>query len=326
MQTFPNTMRGIEELRGSGLTFGADRPVLGKPHPFQHGVLRKDDWKTIDDAVVAIARDRLSGVQDLENAGLVLNLGTLGITTSEWEKQSDMTEANVSMSGVTQGEEDRLEFGIDRVPIPIIHKDFALNIRALEASRRGGTPLDTAAAQTATRRVLDAAETMLFQGTPAISSDSATIYGYLTAPNRNTVSTVASWATAANIYPSVLKMIEAAEADNFFGPYWLYLHKNQYAEMRAAEGVDKFSSVMERVLQLPQIAQIKASQACTDGSAVLVQPTSDVVDLAIGANLRTVQWTNNGGFTQHFKVMMAMAPRMKSDFDGRCGIVIHTNI
>jgi hypothetical protein len=64
----------------------------------------------------------------------------------------------------------------------------------------------------------------------------------------------------------------------------------------------------------------------TAGSAVLVQMTRDVVDLAVGVDVSTVQWETRGGFTQHFKIFTAIAPRVKSDFDGKSGICVLTGI
>jgi hypothetical protein len=62
----------------------------------------------------------------------------------------------------------------------------------------------------------------------------------------------------------------------------------------------------------------------TAPEVLLVQLTSDVVDLPVGQDITTVEWDTKGGLQMHFKVMAAMAPRMKSDANGNTGIVHYT--
>ena len=66
-----------------------------------NGLLRKQEWEAFDTAVVEVARQRLNGIADLRAAGLVRDLGGLGVLIDEWESMSDMESASVDMSGVT---------------------------------------------------------------------------------------------------------------------------------------------------------------------------------------------------------------------------------
>ena len=63
--------------------------------------LEKDEWKALDTAIIAVARSRRSAADDLRARGLVRNLGTLGVLVDEWQTVSDMTPANIDMSGAT---------------------------------------------------------------------------------------------------------------------------------------------------------------------------------------------------------------------------------
>jgi hypothetical protein len=49
--------------------------------------------------------------------------------------------------------------------------------------------------------------------------------------------------------------------------------------------------------------------------------TRDVIDLAVGSDLATVQWASDSGWTNYFQVFTAFAPRLKRDFDGRVGFM-----
>ena len=50
------------------------------------------------------------------------------------------------------------------------------------------------------------------------------------------------------------------------------------------------------------------------------------LDLAIGQELTVIEWETKGGMQLHFKVMCALAARVKSDAAGGSGIVTITGI
>lgn len=264
---------------------------------------------------------RLNGIADLRTYGLVQPLGGLGTILSGYEQLSDLTDANVDMSGVTPGEEDTPEFTEISVPVPIIHKDFRVNIRRLEASRRLGDALDTTAAQIATRKVTEMAEYILFRGS-SMKVNTNAIYGYTTHPSRNIFAAVGDFGTISNIFPTINGMVQAAEADFFYGPFGLYVSGNQYAEMRAVYSDGSGQTAMQRCLEaIPSLKFIKPADQLADGSLVLTQLTRDVVDLALAQDIVVVQWDAMGGMVELFKVFSAMVPRIKADADGRCGVV-----
>jgi uncharacterized linocin/CFP29 family protein len=289
-----------------------------------NALLRKDEWKQLDTRVVEVARTRLVGIADLRSRGLTLQLGGLGTLLSEYEKMGDMTAADLDMAGVTGGEKDTLDFTLVGVPVPIVHKDYSINIRRLLASRNQGNALDTLQAQVAARLVADKLESVLFAGA-GITVDGNPIYGYTNHPDRNTGTAAGDFGTITNIFPSVNNMVIAAEADNYFGPYVLYVAKTQYAEMRAVYTDGSGQSAWQRCLDaIPQLAEIKPADILAAGSLVLVTMLPDVVDLAIAQDISNVQWDDLGGMVQNFKVMAAMTPRVKSDDANRSGIVHYT--
>jgi uncharacterized linocin/CFP29 family protein len=285
--------------------------------------LRIREWIQYDTAVIDIARRQLVGIQDLVAAGLTYPIqDALGITRIEWEKISTMTPAEISMSGLTQTQNDRQEFGVDSVPLPIFHKDFKINVRQLHAGRRLGTPIDTTQAQLASRLVTERMETVLFAGATVLGSNTP-LYGYTTALNRNTGSVTASWTTAtgSQIVTDVLAMINAATADNMYGPYMLYVPSAVYVAMGADFKANGDRTIMERVLAIPGIKGIKQTKDLTASNVLLVQMSADVVDIVDGMQPTTLEWETAGGFEVNFKVMAIMVPRMKSDYVAQSGIV-----
>ena len=289
-------------------------------------VLRKDEWKAFDEELIAVAKSRLVGVGELLAAGLRYNLqNAMGTTRLEWEDVSDITPAQLSMSGVTQSQSDRPVFTLKSLPIPIVHKDFDYNVRALAASRKTGEALDTTTMMLAGRRVAELNESTLFNGASLVSAG-ATITGYTTATNRNTGS-LTNWAlsgtSGATILAEVLAMVAALKADNHYGPYRLYVPTSYNSKLDEDYKTNSDITIRERILKLAQISSITESSDLADGGSgevVMVQFTKDVVDMVMGQQPTAVQWPSQGGMVFNFKVLSIMVPRMKSDQTGQSGI------
>lgn len=288
------------------------------------GILRKDEWKLLDDKVVEVARTRLVAVKDLMDYGLSTSIpNALGITQVDYERASDMSAAEVSMNGVTQGNNDRILFDLKSTPLPIIHKDFQINIRALASSRNKGMPLDTMQAALAARLVSEKVEAMVFAGYSAINLGGATIYGYTTATNRNTGSVTATWATATGeqMVTDVLRMIDASTGDNMFGPWGLYVPQAVFNRLGNDYKAASDKTIISRMMEIEGLKFVRPTTNLSGTNIILVQLTSDVVDMLDGLQPTTLQWDEQGGMVTKFKVMAIMAPRIRDDYNSQSGIV-----
>jgi len=324
-----------QRLLSGGFNINALRPAIpDNATPDMAGVywhqgmrvnatLRRLEWQLYDQAVIEVARRRLVGVQDLIDRGLTFNVpDALGVTQIVWEQIGTMTGAEISMSGLNKTPNDRQEFNLNTMPLPIFHKDFNINIRQLHSSRRIGTPLDVTQAQLSSRIVVEAIETVLFAGTTVLGTNNA-IYGYLTAPNRSTGSVTVSWTTATGtqMVTDTLAMMGAAKAKNMYGPYGMYVPSVVFTAMGADFKANGDRTVMERLLAIPGISFIKETKDLAASNILLIQLTSDVVDLIDGMQPTTVEWETEGGMVINFKVMAIMVPRVKFDYVLQSGIV-----
>ena len=292
-----------------------------------NAVLRKDEWSQLDTALIEVARKRLPLVTALVGAGLTFNIGNgLGTTILEWEQVSDMEPADVSMSGVTRGEQDTLEYTLQSMPLPIIHKDFTINIRKLEASRTLGQPLDTAQAALAGRLVAEATEEMVILG-HATRVGTAEIFGLDTVPNSQAVTITDLWDTttaAVDYVVDVLAAIAALESDFMYGPYALvinYTTKNRMQNDYIATDITG-KTIMDRVRDIDGISTVIASHDVAANTAYVFQMTSDVIDEVIGLQPTTVQWETQGGMQMHFKVMSIMIPRLRFTRTLQSGVAV----
>ena len=300
-------------------------------------VLRKEEWKLMDDILIEEARRRLVFVDDLVGAGMTFSIGNgLGTTLIEWERVSHMEGAQISMDGVMDGRRDVVEFDLQQMPVPIIHRDFQINIRKLEASRRTGEPLDTTMMRQAARLVMEAVEDIALFGSH-IQQSTAQIFGPVNFPQRRMLAGCEDWGdpstTGQEKLQDLIDMIEtlqhglldAAEPqgkrNNHRGPFNLYIDDTALLNLMNDWSPEKGDQTqMQRLMQIPQLSSIKALPTL-DSTLMMMQMTPDVMDLVVGMEPIVIMWSTHGGMVFNFKIMTIMVPRPKSTYAGQSGIV-----
>jgi len=288
--------------------------------------LRKDEWKAFDEALIEEGMIRLRGVADLMAAGLTIPVANaMGKTLLEWEKVTDMNPAITSLSGIDRSEDDSQEFSLDSIPLPITHKDFNINLRTLSASRERGESLDTTQARTAGRLVAERLEQIYFAGGPTFGGKA--IHGLTNHPDRNLANfgTNGAWSATAktgeNILADVLTLIAAAEAARMFGPYRIYVPTNVSTKLSNDFKANSDKTIRQRVLEVDGIQGVTVVDQLSTSQVLLVQMTRDVVSLVDGEGLQSVQWDVEGGFQVRFKAFAIQIPLIRSDAQGRSGVV-----
>jgi len=300
--------------------------------PVANAALRYDEWRTLDDAVVKIAEQRLVGFDDLRAAGLVYTLNNaMGTTVLTWEEMSDAMEAFVSIDPVRRGDNDVVDFSTSHIPIPIVHADYQIGERLLQESRNRGNALNVNNAERATRKVSEQLEDMLFGASATLLYGGGTIHSYVSHPDVNDIafdSAGVYWdeaaATGALILANVIEMKAALIADGFYGPYAMYIPTIYETKMDQDYDVSGASlmTIRERILKVENVNSLKVVDRLPDDNVLMVQLTSDVVDLIDGMPMTNVEWSSEGGFIHHYKVMTIQVPRIKSDYNSASGIAL----
>ncbi len=292
-----------------------------------NATLRKDEWISLEDAVMEAAEERLVIIDDLRSAGMTYNVGGLGTMIAEWETVGEMTDAEATMDGDTIVEKDRVGFGIDGVPIPIIHKDFQISERALLASRGRGADLETVNAYAAGRAVARKSEDMVFNGLNigTLPGSSYQVYGLLNKPNRPVIE-ISDWSSsgvsAETILSEINAMISELEVEQrVFGGLTLYIPTAYAGRFRSDFKANSDKTLRQRVLEIAELVDVKVVDSLATGNVVLIQMNRRTMDLAIAADLSTVNWQSGSGFTNFFKTYAAWAPRIKVDANGRFGYI-----
>ncbi len=311
-----------QRLLANGMDVGALRT---------NATLRKDEWLLLDQTVIEVARERFNAVSDLFDRNLILNVPNgMGTTVVQHETMTEMIQAEITMDGVTRTPYDRVTFALVSTPLPVIHRDFTLNARALAASRKGGTPLDTTQTAEATRQVVERIEDLLINGNTSgdvfgFGTLTAQMFGYTNRTSRNTVSLSTQWdasaATGETIVNDVLSMIAVAHGDRQFGPYVLYIPTNYWVELFNDFKTNSDKTTMQRISEISGIEAIKPIDRLSDDNVLLVQMSRSNVDMAVGMQPTTVSWEEQGGLVLMFKVMAIMVPRIKLDSGARSGVI-----
>lgn len=290
-----------------------------------NSLLKEDEWKAIDQAVMEAAVPPLRMLSAVRGRGLTARLGSLGTMVTQWYTRSQMTAATVSMSG--QGaERDLPDMKMAGVPVPIFAKEFAIDIRTLLASRRLGDGLDVTAAQEAARVVAEAMDNMVLNGASNIVVNGATIYGLASHPDRNTDTAGnyggGDWGTALNGVKTIAGMINAANLDYHYGPFDVFVAQTQYNQVALSYLTDGSGDTeLQRILRLPGVNSVTMVPQMTDGHVLLVNMTRETVDWAEVFDIQTREWATPDGMSSIFRVMAAGAIRVKSRYGGQSGIV-----
>lgn len=291
--------------------------------------LRVREWIHLDNELVKAAMLRMTGIADLRAAGLTRPVaGGMGKTMYQYERLTNMGPAAISMDGMAKSDNERQEYDLVSLPLPIIHKDFYINLRTLMASRTTGDPLDVTQVENAGRMISETQEYILFNGGPQFGG--APIYGYNSHPDRNIIpyGTHGVWTetavTGEDMLQDIINAIATLEADRMYGPYAVYIGTGFNSKLNGDFKAMSALTIRARVQELEQIKQygIRVADQMPAGKIAVVQMTSDTVVLVDAEPLQTIQWDIEGGFMINFKAFMVSIPLIRSDTFGHCGVCI----
>jgi hypothetical protein len=289
--------------------------------------LRKDQWIMLDNVVLGAARARLRAWADLRAANTFGGFDGMATPILEHEIMTDAGEALVDMEAMAEGRNFQPSFELIPLPLPITHADFWMSERFLAASRAKGQPQDTLRAEMAGRRVGELIEQTLIGSLDGVqygpTKDALSkVYGYTNHPDRITKTnlTASASATPAQLVDQVIAMRELAYAQNFYGPFMLYVSTGYDAKLdadyvvgTAAQGLASPSgTIRQRIMAIDGITGVRRLDYLSGDVMLLVQMTQDVVQAVNGLEITTVQWEGKGGLMKNFKVMAIQVPRIRS--------------
>lgn len=291
--------------------------------------------KVIDKAVVEVGLDRLTLMADVIAAGLTYTLtDPLSVTQLEWLASNKVGNAQRTMSPEVRQENFLPDMLANRLPIYLTTAGFELDIRTLRMSQRVGLPLDTANIKSGTRAINENFEDAFINGATTLDGQDLQVAGYkapgiVNAPNAATQAlTAASWDATpvpATILAEVMSMIAKLVANKKYGPYRLYVPSTvgAFLDNDYTAGAPQ-NTIRERLAKLANLQAIRTADMLPATKVVLVQMTSDVLDVVVGQQPTVIPWTSLSGMTFHNLIIGIMVPRVKWDYNLKSGICVGT--
>ena len=105
------------------------------------------------------------------------------------------------------------------------------------------------------------------------------------------------------------------------GPYLLFMPRSVRTHMQDDYYTGGFNTqtIEQRVRSISGITDIIYTTRLTT-SMVLVQLTSDVIDIIDGLAPTVVEWDSHAGFQHNFKIFAIQLPRVRANGDGQVGV------
>lgn len=235
--------------------------------------LTDDEWNRLQNAVVQVASKVLVGRRFLDIYG---PLGP-GVQTVQYDRYKNATPGVIDF----HGDSPSAAIGIEAsryMPIPMIYKDFQINWRDLDASRRFGIPLDTSSAAAAGVFCASSEDRFIFSGDKSLG-----IEGLLNASGSNSLA-MRNWDDAGSGFADIVDATKLLLAAGHHGPYALVLSPKRYAQLHRVyerTGVLEIRTIRDLVTD-----GVFQSQLLEDDQGVLVATGYPNFDLALGLDLR----------------------------------------
>jgi uncharacterized linocin/CFP29 family protein len=295
--------------------------------------MAEDAEKMIDDAVVGVGLDRLSVVSRILSRGLVKPLPNwLSVMSLQWDKSARYGSAIQTMTPHTVLESSMPALTEDSIPIYLTVEGGEIGIRTLLASQRAGTPMDTTNIEQWTRNVQESIEDQAINGsTLTISGSNAP--GLLNAPNVNTFNYVdnEAWTAAghsgADILTDVQSGVTQLTNDNFYGPYELFVPTTYGVKLQEDYKAEDSLTIQQRLEQLNYGGQnlvVTVADLLPTNTTVLVQMTSNVLDVVLGQQPTAIQWTVDPGWVIKIAIVACAILRVKDTSASTSGIAVGT--
>jgi uncharacterized linocin/CFP29 family protein len=267
--------------------------------------LTDEELLYIDSRVVEAVRPVLVGRRLFP----VFTLPHAGFITVRGYKRTDMSQARISLYGQGKNKDRSIKTAFD-ITVPVIHKEFTINWRDLEASRNAGLPLDAQDAENAARQCAEEEDKLLLTG-EYTGWRALGIEGLATATGRNTKASAGAW--PANSLTDLSAAIGELEADGHTGPYAAILRSSWAAKLRAlvSNTATKWIDVVKDLFAAGiYVSDSVYSSAGATTSALVVEPSQENFEMVIGRDLSTFT-KQDEDMNLQCKVHEVVAPRIK---------------
>lgn len=292
------------------------KPLVGNAAP-----VLPETWRRIDDRAASIQRDVLVVFNRL--AASNTTPVSMGDIMSYYPQISDSGEVQVSMDGRNSPRGDQAIVKYVGTPVPVLRADAPFGWREMEVIRKGGRLIEAETIANHQRRIAEKAEDMVLNGEASVNVAGNTIYGLRNHPLRSTGvhgltlngATGAQWLTAFQQIINLLIGDNAYSRATIFLNYsdWVYASINEFAA-----GYPK--TILQRLTEIAQIAEIVPASRVPANNLLAVAglDSGNWGSILSGMGMTTRPKVRQNPEDEYvYTVMMAAAPQLRTDFDGR---------
>lgn len=268
--------------------------------------LSVEEWKRLDELVVAVARKMLVARRFLPLTG---PLG-IGVQTAPVDHYA-FSKGCIHYTGTDLCGHEACGCEGDCEPIalterayitlPVLHKDFRLSWRDIATARQLGNPLDLFPAGGAATAVALAEDEMVFHGNAAHG-----LPGLIGGAGTHVA--LANWGKVEAAFQNVAAAREALVGAGFFGPYALVLSPDLYARVqRIMPNTGRLEIQFLADLATGGVFQAPTMPAKT---ALLIASGPENLDLVVAQDLTTA-YLGPDGMDHLFRTLESLALRIK---------------
>jgi hypothetical protein len=254
-------------------------------------------------------------------------------TVLQYPTMGDITRATVSMSPTRRGESDRPVVDTGLMPLPIIHKDFNIDIRTLMVSRNGPVPidLDTTMVELATMVVLEEIERMSVGTAGTFSYGGGTLYGLTNFPNAALKAdmTVPTASNGTTVVGDIATLRQLLINNRHRGPYILFVNTQWDAVLDLDFSTTKGTNTLrQRILAMNNIQDIVTLEflTATHWTCALVELNTLTARVVVGMDPKLYQWSSNGEMEKHFKLAAMIYTQFRADTASNSGVALGTTV
>jgi uncharacterized linocin/CFP29 family protein len=293
-------------------------PVHNAPAP-----MIREDWLRIDETVAFLAKNLLPMWNDLYGTvpyNLPDGFGTAAIQHNVADGNA---AATIGMEPTRQAERSRPLVDTAITPVPCIWSDGSFTARQVAIARRSRLPIDQTQLRYAIRACAELVDSLVLGTASSFSYAGGTIYGYINHPLRFTKTvTTPTGSNNATVLLEITQMVQTLLDNNFRGPFVVY-YSNSYAQWLNLDYNVTYpsQSLISRLRQIPDVAAFRRVQNLSGYQLIVVQMDPDNVEGVQGMPLTPIQWQEEGGMLQAYKLLGIQFPRLRSRYDGKLGIV-----
>lgn len=251
--------------------------------------IESEIWESIDKAVVDTAKRSLIARRFLSIYG-PLGAGAISVHCDTSDKNETSEDGIVKTSGRTFYE------------LPQIYEDFIIFWRDIENNVRSGVPIDYSSVAGASQSLSKKEDKLIFYGNEFIKSS-----GLINTKGVQKIK-VSDWQNGENPFIDIVKAVNLMQDKGIYGKYVLCTSQSLYVDLQRIQqgtGMTELERISKMLLGVYNVPFMKT------GSAVLLCPEPQYMDLAIGQDMAT-SYLEQKELNHSFRLLETVLPRIKN--------------